>query len=71
VPLLNIVLRYDALLLEEVLEELRSKRELLHVVLTGHNAEEELIDRAGLVTEMRLITHPYKAGIKAQWGVEF
>jgi cob(I)alamin adenosyltransferase len=68
---LNIVLRYDYLPLEEVLEELRSKREMLHVVITGRNAKEELIDLADLVTEMRLIKHPYKAGIKAQRGVEF
>jgi cob(I)alamin adenosyltransferase len=68
---LNIVLRYDYLPLEEVLEELRSKREMLHVVITGRNAKEELMDMADLVTEMRLIKHPYKAGIKAQRGVEF
>jgi cob(I)alamin adenosyltransferase len=68
---LNIVLRYDYLPLAEVLEELRSKREMLHVVITGRNAKEELIDLADLVTEMRLIKHPYKAGIKAQRGVEF
>ena len=68
---LNIVLRYDYLSLEEVLEELRSKREMLHVVITGRNAKEELMDLADLVTEMRLIKHPYKAGIKAQRGVEF
>ncbi len=64
---LNIVLRYDYL----PLEELRSKREMLHVVITGRNAKEELMDLADLVTEMRLIKHPYKAGIKAQRGVEF
>src|SRR5437667_3872654 len=68
---LNIVLRYDYLPLEEVLEELRRKREMLHVVITGRNAKEELMDLADLVTEMRLIKHPYKAGIKAQRGVEF
>src|SRR5437660_4679566 len=68
---LNIVLRYDYLPLEEVLEELRSKREMLHVVITGRNAKEALMDLADLVTEMRLIKHPYKAGIKAQRGVEF
>ena len=47
------------------------KREMLHVVITGRNAKEELMDMADLVTEMRLIKHPYKAGIKAQRGVEF
>ena len=65
------MLRYDYLPLEEVLEALRSKREMLHVVVTGRNAKEELLDLADLVTEMRLVKHPYKAGIKAQRGVEF
>jgi cob(I)alamin adenosyltransferase len=68
---LNVVLRYDYLPLEEVLEELRRKRAMLHVVITGRNAKEELMDLADLVTAMRLIKHPYKAGIKAQRGVEF
>jgi cob(I)alamin adenosyltransferase len=68
---LNIVLRYDYLPLAEVLEELRSKRDMLHVVITGRNAKEELIALADLVTEMKPIKHPYKAGIKAQRGVEF
>ena len=44
---------------------------MLHVVITGRNAKEELMELADLVTEMRLIKHPYKAGIKAQRGVEF
>ncbi len=68
---LNIVLRYDYLPLEEVLAELRGKREMLHVVITGRNAREELIALADLVTEMKLIKHPYKEGIKAQRGIEF
>lgn len=68
---LNIVLRYDYLPLDEVLDELRRKRPMLHVVITGRNAREELIEMADLVTEMRLIKHPYRAGIKAQRGVEF
>ena len=68
---LNIVLRYDYLPLAEVLEELRSKRHMLHIVITGRNAKEELIALADLVTEMKPIKHPYKAGIKAQRGVEF
>lgn len=68
---LNVVLRYDYVPLAEVLEELRHKRDMLHVVITGRNAREELIDLADLVTEMKVIKHPYKAGIKAQQGVEF
>jgi cob(I)alamin adenosyltransferase len=68
---LNIVLRYDYLPLEEVLQALRSKREMLHVVITGRNAKDELIACADLVTEMKIVKHPYKAGIKAQKGVEY
>jgi ATP:corrinoid adenosyltransferase len=56
--------------ISEMLEELQSKREMLHVVITRRNAEEELVDLADLGTEMRLIKHPFQAGIKAQRGVE-
>lgn len=68
---LNIVLRYDYVPLEEVLEELRNKRDMLHVVITGRNAKDALIEMADLVTEMKIVKHPYKVGIKAQKGVEF
>ena len=69
---INIALRYDYLDLEEVLEFLtKEKPPLTHVVLTGRNAKEALIDAADLVTEMTLVKHPFRAGIKAQAGVEF
>jgi cob(I)alamin adenosyltransferase len=68
---LNIVLRYDYLPLEEVLDELRRKREMLHVAITGRNAKPGLLELADLVTEMQLIKHPYKEGVKAQRGIEF
>ncbi len=68
---LNVVLKHDYLPLDEVLDELRRKREMLHVVVTGRNARDELIDLADLVTEMKLVKHPYRAGVKAQKGVEF
>lgn len=68
---LNIVLRYDYLPLAEVLSVLAARRDMLHVVVTGRNAKEELIDAADLVTEMTQIKHPFRAGIKAQIGVEF
>ena len=42
-----------------------------HVVITGRNARDELIDLADLVTEMKLVKHPYRSGVKAQKGVEF
>jgi cob(I)alamin adenosyltransferase len=68
---LNIVLRYDYLPLEEVLEALRAKPEGKHVVITGRNAPQALIDMADLVTEMAMVKHPFRSGVKAQAGVEF
>ena len=68
---LNIVLRYDYLPLEEVLEVLRNKPRDTHVIVTGRNAKDELIEIADLVTEMTEIKHPFRAGVKAQAGVEF
>ena len=69
---INIALRYDYLDINEVIEFLQnSKPPLTHVVLTGRNAKQELIDAADLVTEMTLVKHPFRSGIKAQPGVEF
>ncbi|MBV1687460.1 cob(I)yrinic acid a,c-diamide adenosyltransferase [Novosphingobium sp. G106] len=69
---LNIVLRYDYLPLDEVLEVLAAKPEMTHVVVTGRNAPQALIDAADLVTEMTLIKHPFREqGVKAQPGIEF
>ncbi|NJS40323.1 MAG: cob(I)yrinic acid a,c-diamide adenosyltransferase [Rhodobacteraceae bacterium] len=69
---INIALRYDYLDLAEVLEFLQTEKPpLTHVVLTGRNAAEGLIEAADLVTEMTLVKHPFRSGIKAQIGVEF
>ena len=69
---INIALRYDYLDLAEVVEFLKTEKPpLTHVVLTGRNAGEALIEAADLVTEMTLVKHPFRAGIKAQMGVEF
>jgi cob(I)alamin adenosyltransferase len=68
---LNIVLRYDYLPLDEVLATLRAKPADTHVIVTGRNAKDELIEIADLVTEMTEIKHPFRAGVKAQAGVEF
>ena len=68
---LNIVLRYDYLPIGEVLEALKSKPRNLHVVVTGRNAKDELIEAADLVTEMTQVKHPFRSGVKAQAGVEF
>jgi cob(I)alamin adenosyltransferase len=68
---LNIVLRYDYLPLAEVLEVLKNRPADKHIVVTGRNAKEELIEIADLVTEMELIKHPFRSGVKAQAGIEF
>ena len=69
---INIALRYDYIALEDVLTFLRDEKPpLTHVVLTGRNAADALIEAADLVTEMTLIKHPFRSGIKAQPGVEF
>ena len=68
---LNIVLRYDYLQIDEVLKTLKSKRDELHVIVTGRNAKAELIEAADLVTEMTMIKHPFRSGFKAQAGIEF
>jgi cob(I)alamin adenosyltransferase len=69
---INIALRYDYLDIGEVLEFLTTEKPpLTHVVLTGRNASDALIEAADLVTEMTLVKHPFRAGIKAQAGVEF
>src|SRR5438552_3576853 len=68
---LNIVLRYGYLPVEEVVAALKPKPRDLHVVVTGRNAPAELIEAADLVTEMTLVKHPFRAGVKAQRGIEF
>lgn len=68
---LNIALRYDYLNLEEVVATLQARRHDLHIVVTGRNAKQPLIDAADMVTEMTLVKHHFKAGVKAQAGIEF
>jgi cob(I)alamin adenosyltransferase len=69
---INIALKLDYLNLEQVLKTLKEKPVNTHVILTGRGAKPELIEMADLVTEMRLIKHPFKEqGIKAQAGIEF
>ena len=69
---LNIVLRYDYLPLDEVLAVLAARPEMTHVIVTGRNAPEALIEAADLVTEMTLVKHPFREQrVKAQPGVEF
>ena len=68
---LNIVLRYDYLPIEEVLGTLRNKPEMKHVIITGRNAKDELMELADLVTDMTMVKHPFRDGVKAQKGIEF
>jgi cob(I)alamin adenosyltransferase len=69
---INIALRYDYVDVAEVVAFLRDEKPpMTHVVLTGRNAKDELIELADLVTEMELVKHPFRSGIKAQIGVEF
>ena len=68
----NIAIRYDYIDLADVLEFLATEKPpMTHVVLTGRNAKDELIELADLVTEMTEIKHPFRAGVKAQAGIEF
>lgn len=68
---LNIALRYDYLPLAKVVAELQARRPDLHIVVTGRNAKPELVEAADLVTEMGAVKHHFKAGVKAQQGIEF
>ncbi len=67
---LNIALKYGYLELEPVLADIES-RPMQHVVVTGRGAPPGLIEAADTVTEMNLVKHAFKAGVKAQKGVEF
>ena len=69
---INIAIRYDYIAVGEVVGFLRAEKPpMTHVVLTGRNAADALIEIADLVTEMELVKHPFRSGIKAQAGVEF
>jgi cob(I)alamin adenosyltransferase len=68
---LNIVLRYDYLPLGEVVEVLKRRPPDTHVIVTGRNAKDEIIEIADLVTEMEFVKHPFRSGVKAQAGIEF
>jgi cob(I)alamin adenosyltransferase len=68
---LNIVLRYNYLPLDSVMTALAQRVPGMHVVVTGRNAAEKMIAAADLVTEMTLVKHPFRDGVKAQPGIEF
>jgi cob(I)alamin adenosyltransferase len=69
---INIALRYNYLDVDEVAAFLKSQKpDDTHVILTGRNAKDELIEIADLVTEMTQIKHPFRSGVKAQVGIEY
>ncbi|WP_075221662.1 cob(I)yrinic acid a,c-diamide adenosyltransferase [Acuticoccus yangtzensis] len=69
---LNIVLRYDYIDLADVVAFLRDEKpDDVHVIVTGRNAKDELIEIADLVTEMTQVKHPFRSGVKPQAGIEF
>ena len=68
---INYVVSYGLLSVEDVLALLDKKPERLHLILSGRDVHERIIEKADLVTEMKEIKHPYSKGIKAQKGIEF
>ncbi len=68
---LNIALRYGYVDADDVFDALSARRDDLHVVVTGRNAPDALIEIADLVTEMTLVKHPFREGVRSQPGIEF
>jgi cob(I)alamin adenosyltransferase len=68
---INYAVSYGLIPVDEVVEAVRSRPRHTHMVLTGRNADPKIIEMADLVTEMKLIKHPFRSGIKAQEGIEF
>ena len=68
---INYALSYDFLPVTDIVDFLKNKPPMLHVILTGRDAKPEIIEIADLVTEMRQIKHPFEQGISAQKGIEF
>lgn len=68
---INYAVKFGIISVDDVLELIALKPQPLHLVLTGRDAREEVIEQANLVTEMREIKHPHQQGIPAQPGIEF
>ena len=68
---INNAIDYGYLDVNDVVEALKNKPKEMHIILTGRNAKEEIIDAADMVTEMKEIKHPFNKGIIAQKGIEF
>jgi len=68
---INYAISYKMLDPDRVVEALRQKPEMVHVILTGRNAHPKIVEMADLVTEMREVKHPYQKGIEAQRGIDY
>jgi cob(I)alamin adenosyltransferase len=68
---INVVMKLGYLAPSEVIDCLKTRDPDLHVILTGRGAPPEVIDFADMVSEVKMIKHHYKAGVKAQQGIEF
>lgn len=69
---LNIAIRYDYVAIDDVMAFMADRKPAdTHVIVTGRNAHDDLIEAADLATEMTLLKHPFRAGVKAQAGIEF
>ena len=68
---INYAINLNLVKLEDVLDLIKIKPSKLNLVLTGNYARDEIIQVADLVTEMREIKHPFKAGIRAKKGIDF
>ncbi len=68
---INYAISYKMLDAEKVVDALKQKPEMVHVILTGRNAHPQIVELADLVTEMREVKHPYQKGIVAQRGIEY
>ena len=68
---INYVMDYQYLDVKKVVDALKKKPPMVHVILTGRNAHPDIVALADLVTEMKEIKHPFKEGILAQKGIEF
>ena len=68
---LTYLLNYEMVDKNDVCDALRNRRKDLHVVVTGRDAPDYLLEVADLVTEMREVKHPMQSGVKAQRGIEF
>jgi len=68
---INVVMKYNYLEVAPVVDYLKSRPDWLHVICTGRGAPAEMLEYADLVSEVHCVKHPYKAGVKAQRGIEF